>query len=233
MIPEAVLFDLDDTLLDYSSRVGACWAEAIAACTPPEIPVPALTVAVDECRDWFWSEPVRHQIERTRMLDAWSKIATAALERIGHPSPVLGRRIAEDFSARRHGIMRLFDDALPCIAALRTAGCKLGMVTNGDAEMQRAKISRFLLAPLFDAIIVEGEFGVGKPDPAVYRHILAQLAVDPARTVMVGDHLEWDVDGAQRVGVAGVWVDRAGRGVPAGSAIVPSRVIRGLVELHP
>ena len=229
----AVLFDLDDTLLDYSSRVAICWAESVAAHAPPGVSVPALIAAVEDRRAWFWSDPVRHQIERTRMLDAWSKLATAALAMVGHPSAADGRRLAEDFAQRRRGIMRLYDDALPCLIALRQSGCKLGMVTNGDAEMQRDKISRFALAPYFDAILVEGEFGVGKPDPAVYRHMLAQLGVAAAATIMVGDNLEWDVDGAQRVGLGGVWIDRPGAGVPTDVAIVPSRIVRTLTELHP
>jgi putative hydrolase of the HAD superfamily len=232
MTPRAVLFDLDDTLLDYSSRVAACWAEAVAAKAPPGVSVAALVAAVEDRRAWFWSDPVRHQIERTRMLDAWTKIAVAALAMVGHPAPADGRRMAEDFAVRRRGIMRLFDDALPCLEALRRAGCKLGMVTNGDAAMQRDKISRFALAPWFDAILIEGEFGVGKPDPAVYRHMLAQLDVPAAETVMVGDNLEWDVYGAQRVGLGGIWIDRPGRGVPAETSIAPSRTVRTLRELH-
>jgi putative hydrolase of the HAD superfamily len=231
-MPRAVLFDLDDTLLDYSSRVAACWAEAIAATAPPGIPIPALVAAVEDRHDWFWSGPVRHEIERTRMLDAWSKIATAALAMLDHTSAADGRRIATDFAARRRGIMRLFDDALPCLEALRRAGCKLGMVTNGDATMQRDKIEQFALAPWFDAILIEGEFGVGKPDPAVYRHMLAQLDVSPGEAVMVGDNLEWDVAGAQRVGLAGIWIDRPGAGVPTGEAIVPSQIVRTLAELY-
>ena len=233
MTPRAVLFDLDDTLLDYSSRVAACWAEAVTAAAPAGVPLPALIAAVEDRRAWFWSDPVRHQIERTRMLDAWSKIATAALAMVDHPSPAAGRLIAEDFARRRRGIMRLFDDALPCLEALRRAGCQLGMVTNGDADMQRDKIRRFELAPWFDIILIEGEFGVGKPDPAVYRHVLAQLDVPATEAVMVGDNLEWDVDGAQRVGLGGIWIDRSGAGLPVATGFAPTRIIRGLAELHP
>ncbi len=233
MTPRVVLFDLDDTLLDYSSRVAECWAEAVAAGVPDGVAVDALVAAVEDRRAWFWSDPARHRVERTQMLAAWTKIAVAALEQVGAPSPAAADRIAGEFARRRHAAMRLFDDAVPCLDALRARGVRLGMVTNGDASMQRDKIARFALAPWFDAIVIEGEFGVGKPDPSVYRHVLDRLDVAPGDAVMVGDNLEWDVDGAQRVGLGGVWIDRAGRGLPRGGASRPTRVIASLAELHP
>jgi putative hydrolase of the HAD superfamily len=105
----------------------------------------------------------------------------------------------------------------------------LGLVTNGDAGQQREKLARHELAPFFDAIVIEGELGAGKPDVAVYRHVLGLLGVAPAAATMVGDNLEWDVIGAEQAGVAGVWLDRAGRGLPPDAP--RARVIRTLADL--
>jgi putative hydrolase of the HAD superfamily len=63
----------------------------------------------------------------------------------------------------------------------------------------------------------------------VYRHVLARLGVPPADATMVGDNFEWDVIGAERAGIAGVWLDRAGRGLPPDAP--RARVIRSLAEL--
>jgi putative hydrolase of the HAD superfamily len=228
-----MLFDLDDTLLDYSSEVEGCWAGACTAIGAPEgIACDALVAAVEAKRRWFWSDPDRHTRERVRMLDAWTKIAAAALDAIGRPSPEIARAIAEDFAARRRAAMALFPDALPCLTALRESGMRLGLVTNGDHGMQQDKIARFALGGLFDAIVIEGEFGKGKPDPAVYRHVLGALDVAPSDATMVGDNLEWDVAGAQRVGMCGVWIDRATRGLPDGHPVRPDRVIASLAELR-
>ena len=78
---------------------------------------------------------------------------------------------------------------------------------------------------------LEGEFGVGKPEESVYRHVLRALGAAPAEAWMVGDHLEWDVGAPQRLGLTGVWIDRGGLGLPPGSAVRPHRIIRSLVEL--
>jgi putative hydrolase of the HAD superfamily len=227
-----MLFDLDDTLLDYSSAVEHCWADACRTVGGPEdIALDALVVAVEAKRRWFWSDPDRHMRERVRMLDAWTKIAAAALESIRRPSPEIARAIAEDFAARRRAAMSLFPDALPCLASLRASGMRLALLTNGDPIMQQEKIARFALGGLFDAILIEGEFGKGKPDPAVYHHVLGRLDVAASDATMVGDNLEWDVAGAQRVGMRGVWIDRATRGLPAGHPVRPDRVIASLDEL--
>jgi putative hydrolase of the HAD superfamily len=87
--------------------------------------------------------------------------------------------------------------------------------------------------PFFDTILIEGEFGAGKPDEQVYHHVLKQMKVEPAETWMVGDNLEWDVAGAQRVGILGIWLDIAGAGLPASSPVVPDRIIRSLDGLVP
>jgi putative hydrolase of the HAD superfamily len=122
--------------------------------------------------------------------------------------------------------------ALRVLTALRDRGLPLGLVTNGDAREQRAKIERHDLARFFGAIVIEGEFGAGKPDAEVYQTALATLGVAPGPDVwMVGDHLEFDVAGPQRVGLRAAWLDRLGAGVPAGIAVRPDRIMRGLADM--
>ena len=228
----AVFFDLDDTLLDYSSRAETCWTECCATVAAPEgVDVAALVVAIEEARRWFWSDAERHRRERTDMIGAWAKIAGLALERVGAARDGLARRIAEDFAARRTAAERLFPDALAALERLRAEGAPLALLTNGDARLQRAKISRHDLARFFDVIVIEGEFGCGKPDARVFRHALATIGAEPSATWMVGDHLVWDVAGAQGAGVRGAWIDRERRGLPVASAARPDRILYTLDEL--
>ena len=48
---------------------------------------------------------------------------------------------------------------------------------------------------------------------------------------MVGDNLEWDVEGAQAVGILGIWLDQHGNGLPESSTVTPDRVIRAISTL--
>jgi putative hydrolase of the HAD superfamily len=227
----ALLLDLDDTLLDYSGGAEQCWSEACAAAAG-SLDQARLVAALTASRRWFWDDPERHRRERRQMLRAWTSIATHALEAYGAPAPELAAAIAADFSRRRRGKMALFSDALACLDALRARGLPLGLVTNGDATEQRWKIEHCALASYFDVIVIEGELGAGKPEPVVYETALKALGVDPSPAVwMVGDHLEFDVAGPQRFGLHGVWLDRAGTGLPAGTTVRPDRIVHALDEL--
>ena len=227
---KALLVDLDDTLLDYSGGVDVCWD---AACTAgaPDVDRAALLAALVDTRRWFWSDPERHRRERVDMLGAWTKIAAHALERCGCRDPRLAAAIAEAYAARRRAAWRLFPEAPAFLAGLRERRVPLALVTNGDARQQRDKIDRYDLSRWFDAILIEGELGYGKPDDLVYLEALRRLGVAATEAWMVGDHIEFDVGAPQRLGLRGVWVDRAGEGLPAEAGVRPHRVIQNLSAL--
>jgi putative hydrolase of the HAD superfamily len=229
---KVLLIDLDDTLLDYSGGVDECWLSACTAhATPIGLDAAAVMAAILRTRRWFWGDPDRHRRERTQMLGAWRKIVAGALEEIGVRSGDLAACIAEDFAERRWARMALFPGARETLRELRRRGIPLALVTNGDASHQRRKIAQHDLAQFFDAIVIEGEFGVGKPDESVYRHALSTLGASPSEAWMVGDNLEWDVAAPQRLGLGGIWIDAEGRGVPAPLAVVPRRIIKRFAEL--
>jgi putative hydrolase of the HAD superfamily len=229
---KALLIDLDDTLLDYTGGTEDCWREAaLALAAPAGIEPETLVASIRETRRWFWGDPERHRQERADMLSAWRKITTHALASLGTPNERLAGAIADDFAARRWRGMRLFPGVADALSALRDRDVSLALLTNGDTSHQRRKIEENDLARFFDLILIEGEFGVGKPHESVYRHALGALGSRPEETWMVGDHLEWDVAAPQRLGLRGVWVDIDGRGLPAAASVRPHRIIRAFPEL--
>ena len=127
--------------------------------------------------------------------------------------------------------MRPFPGAIETLRRLRTANIRLGLITNGSADGQRAKIERFSLAGYFDHIQIEGEFGIGKPDARAFQNALETLQADPSEVWMVGDNLEFDIHGAQQVGIYAVWVDTQGSGLPDWTTVRPDMTIRALSDL--
>ena len=227
-----VLFDLDDTLLDYSGRVEESWAHAVhICCTDGRVEPTALVAALVRSRQWFWDDPGR-QRERTNMVRAWGTIVRRALDSLGGPCHDLVDDIVRAYASHRRQVMDLFPEARATLDRLRGQGIPLGLVTNGDARQQRDKIERHGLAPYFDVMVIEGEFGAGKPEAVVFRHALDALRARPAETCMVGDHLVNDVSGAGQLGIRTVWIDRARAGLPAGSPSRPDHIIASLTELH-
>jgi putative hydrolase of the HAD superfamily len=125
----------------------------------------------------------------------------------------------------------LYPGAVELLDELASAGYTLGVITNGEAALQRAKLERFNLIGYFTYVGIEGETGVGKPDVEAYWRAIRSLGCGPADAWMVGDNLEWDVLGPQRLGLRTVWIDRHRRGLPADAIARPDHITSSVAEL--
>jgi putative hydrolase of the HAD superfamily len=186
---------------------------------------------MERASDWYWGDRDRHRLGRLDLDRARVEVATLALGGLGIEDPALAEAMAGEHAALRDAMICPFPGALATLRELRERGVAAALLTNGHSRKQRAKIDRFGLAEFFQTIVIESEFGVGKPDLRVYQHALAQLNVASAETWMVGDNLEWDVTAPMRLGITGIWLDHDARGLPADCAIRPDFIIRALPEL--
>ena len=227
-----MLLDLDDTILDDSGDSERCWSEACAAHRHGTLEPSCVHDAIQRVRAWYWNDPHRHREGRLRLKDARLEVVAKALADLGASDAALAADIASTYGELRRKAVRPFDGAIETVRWLRGLNLRLALITNGSALDQREKIERFGLAELFDLVMIEGEFGFGKPDPRVYRHALSNLGAAPADTWMVGDNLEWEVAVPKRLGLTCVWVDRHGRGLPPNFDPAPDRVIHRLPELR-
>jgi putative hydrolase of the HAD superfamily len=227
-----IILDLDDTIINFTGMSEESW-RAICHESADELGVDgaALHAALMTERVAFWADPETNQFGRHNLVRASEMIVERALTRVGAGSTEQAAALARLYSERRHALVHVFPDAIATLEALRARGHRLAMLTNGGTESQRGKIVRFDLARHFDYIQVEGEFGHGKPDARVYRNVLARLGAEPRDAMMVGDDLERDVAGPQQVGIQGVWIDRAGAGLPPGCPVRPDRIIASLSDL--
>ncbi|MGI9169829.1 MAG: HAD family hydrolase [Caulobacteraceae bacterium] len=230
VLPRAILFDLDDTLIHAYARPADAWlavAEELAGAIAPLAPAEAATAITLHART-FWADAERHRLWRQRIGAARREIVAGALPTL----PIdAADRLADRFSVYREEQMRPFEGAHETLDALKARGVLLALVTNGAAESQRPKVERFDLARRFDHIQIEGEHEFGKPDERAYRHAMSALGVEARDTWMVGDHLEWEIAAPQRLGIFAIWHDALGEGLPADSPVKPDRIIGSLGEL--
>ncbi len=233
--PQAILFDLDDTIIDDSSSVEPAWRSVCeeAAGQVQGLDADALLAALAPVRAQFWSDPDRHREGRLDLRQATSRIVDEALRSLGLDLPALAKDTAHRYRDLREAGVRPFPRAIETLEGLREMGVRLGLITNGSGPGQRAKVERFDLARHFDHILIEGEFGCGKPDERVYLTTMRSLGSQPDQTWSVGDNLEWDIAAPQRLGLYAIWVDGSGAGLPAGSEVRPDRIIRSIAELLP
>jgi putative hydrolase of the HAD superfamily len=233
MIPPAIVFDLDDTIVDDSSGTEMCWQLTCeeAASRASDLNPGRLLSAIQRERDWFWADPDRHREGRLNLRAASTHIVERALCELGLDAG-LAPAIANRYRDLREERVHLLPGAIETLEWFRAQGVRLGMATNGSAAGQRAKIDRFNLAPYFDRIIVEEEFGRGKPEREVYEALFDALGEDPAKTWFVGDNIHLDVAAPQALGAYAIWVDATGRGVPTGLDVRPDRIVSSIVELR-
>ena len=197
---EAVLFDLDDTLIDSqcSRRHGL---RAVQELLPTLAPVPL------EQLELVHDEELNANYLRT--LDGSLSDDEARLERIRGICRRYG--LQPDESAIMEAALayaRLVPSVPELLDALR-GRMMIGVITNGPSARQRGKLKRFDIRPTdLDALAISGEVGATKPGPAIFRYALAALDVAPEGVTMVGDSWENDILGALGSGMAAVWLNR-------------------------
>ena len=101
----------------------------------------------------------------------------------------------------------LFDDAEEVLRGFANK-MPLALITNGASDLQREKLRSTGIEGLFSSIVVSGEVGLAKPDPAVFAIAIEQLGVDPQKVWHVGDSIRLDVGGAKASNLVAVWLNR-------------------------
>ncbi len=229
--PRAIFFDMDDTLLDSRSGSRDTWNQLciefapLIGCEADALRAATLKAAAD-----FWKdEAAVEKLWRTNLTAARALCARTAFEAEGwdlvHAEP-----LAQRYDEIMWDHLNIFDDAHEVLEGLRSKGFKLGMITNGPQWMQRKKIAKFDLEPYFDVIVIEGEFGHGKPHAAVFEHALKVTGSSPDEAWHIGDNQYADIGGAQKVGIHAVWIHRDRMELDAAHP-VPDRAIGKLDEL--
>lgn len=207
--PQAVLFDLDDTLINVYRNPDAAWRTVVGETFPAlaENERDALARAILAQVRLFLSDPLQRRAWRLDPQAIRPPVVARALAGSGDPArvPQIAAELARRYEAHRRQEMTLLSDTLDVLTRFRRAGIGLALVTNGRSDVQRHKIGHFGLARFFDHIHIEGEAGFGKPDPEAFRACLAALGVPPRGSWMVGDDLYYDIVPANALGLWTFW----------------------------
>ncbi|HYN97733.1 MAG TPA: HAD family hydrolase [Pilimelia sp.] len=208
--PSALLLDLDETLLDNSGipEAVAATCDAVAAAVTG-LDARHLRRANTDAWQSYWPH-----VERSCWLGQLDGFAASreAWRRTLHACGCTDEAVVQ-FAFERHqrhsrDAYRLFADAADLLAQVAGGPVRLGLVTNGPADLQRDKLRCLGLDDVFDTVVISGEIGAAKPDPAPFLLALRRLAVQPSDAWHVGDSLASDVAGARAAGMLAVWLNR-------------------------
>lgn len=208
---EAVLFDIDDTLLDTRAAF-VSGLDAVA-----DVYLPHLDAAGRRDVLTLWrADPHGYYRRHTRgeLTQREQRLARAreVHERFGGP-PLDGDAFAAwdaVFTAGFEAGWVAHDDAAVTARFFVAAGWPVGALTNAPGEMSRRKLERIGLADTVPLLVSLDTFGIGKPDERVFLEACRLLGTAPEATAYVGDELDTDALAATRAGLRGVWLDRPG-----------------------
>lgn len=200
-----VLFDLDDTLHDDTGAFHRA-ADQVADPVAKQHGLSGDLVArafIEEVGN-FWAtyDPKRFNQTSKPRAQMWSN----TLCRFSIDAHGLADTLADDFERVRLEHYRVFPGAIDTLVSLRSAGFKIGMLTNGLRATHHAKIAALQLAPYFDAIFLSDEIGIAKPNVEAFQIACSRMSSLPAETVMIGDRYETDIIGGLNAGLFTVWL---------------------------
>lgn len=98
----------------------------------------------------------------------------------------------------------IFPNSLPLLKELKKRGYITGVITNGPSILQNHKMDTSGLRPYCDIVVVSGDVGVHKPDPALFKYTADKLGLETNECVYVGDHPVNDIQGALTSGMKAI-----------------------------
>ncbi|MEV0918618.1 HAD family hydrolase [Streptomyces sp. NPDC049967] len=204
----AVLWDIDDTIFDYTGadRVGM-----------------RRHLEHEGLPDGYASAE--------GALDAWRAITDVQWERFAagetdfqgqrreRVRTFLGRPLtdaeADQWFARHAGhyeaAWSLFPDAVPALDRLAD-GYRHAVLSNASIINQDRKLRVLGVRDRFEAVVCAVELGISKPEAGAFHAAVEALGLEPQEVAYVGDHPDIDAAGAVAAGLSGIWLDRDGRG---------------------
>ncbi|MGV8997483.1 MAG: HAD family hydrolase [Parvibaculaceae bacterium] len=213
----AVLFDLDETLLDRTASLTAFLTDQYT-----RFGSQLGEVQLDYWRDRFLALDARGHVHK-------SLVYQTILSEFGGDELSADALLA-DYRERCCYHARGFPGMEETLKSLKKRGLQLGIVSNGETEFQNRHIDALNLRTYMDVVLISETEGLRKPDAALFLRALDRLGVSPERCLFVGDNPKADILGAHAVGMQTAWFS-GGLAWPLDIAPLPSIAVYTLPAL--
>jgi putative hydrolase of the HAD superfamily len=229
MAIRAVVWDVDDTLFDYTSADRTGMRGHLAA--------EGLLDGYDsvEAALAHWREITDRQ---------WARFGAGEVgfeeQRRDRVREFLGGELSDDeaeawfhrYRGHYEAAWSLFPDVLPALDAL-AASHRHAVLSNSSIKVQEYKLRTLGVRERFETVLCAAELGVSKPEARAFLAACEALELQPHEVAYVGDHPEIDGRGAAEAGLLSVWIDRDGAygAFTSGDAPAGPHRIASLAEL--
>ncbi len=191
---KAMLFDLDDTLLDRDKAVDNLFLIVLERCYG----------AVNPSFKNEMMQKFKTFDNRSYGSNDKEKVLEAFFDEYP-PKYRIPRENIQDFWNDHFPLCFSIDQNTINIVNTIKMHVKVAIITNGSTRRQKAKISNTNLHSCFETVIISEEVGFSKPDKRIFELALNKLNVQPEDALFVGDDLEKDIGGCQNANMKGIW----------------------------
>lgn len=201
---KAISFDVDGTLWDFEDALARGLDAALREVQVID-PEGTEGLTVDHLDQAWVVERDRQWGTITDLVKLRNDAMRRAFVGIDTPDNHLANRATDAYLEERNRNSRPFDDVVPGLDALHEM-YTLGTLTNGSMRPERLGLEKY-----FEFIVMSVEHGgIEKPDPRIFEIAVREARCEPHELLHVGDHIEYDVRGANDAGVRSVWLNRTG-----------------------
>lgn len=226
MPPTAVFFDVDFTLIypgpTFDGEGYRRFARHHGFDVDPArfaSAVGAASVVLDRAQD---------AIYRPQLFIHYARLV---LEGMGGAGPGLdscASEIYDEWAACQH--FALYDDVQPTLERLHAGGMTIGLISNTHRCLASFQ-SHFELEPFISAAVSSSDHGYMKPHPSIFEAALKLAGATPGQSIMVGDSVPHDIEGARQAGMRGVLISRSAEIVSPVDGVPVIRTLTDLPEL--
>jgi putative hydrolase of the HAD superfamily len=221
----AVFFDVDFTLIYPGSAFQGEGYQAFCARHAIVVDPSGFEIAVRRAAHILDSADAPYDAE---IFVRYTRHIIEAMGGEGDALDACAREIYAEWAANHH--FNLYDDVVPVLGQLKTAGVRVGLISNSHRCLASFQ-EHFELGTMVSAAVSSSDHGFMKPHESIFRAAMELAGALPAESLMVGDSVRQDIEGALAAGMAAVFLHRAGqphheqqrlaeRGVPTISSLV-------------
>lgn len=224
---KAVIFDLDNTLLDYSASELKCMQRTVqehGLLHEGSISWEHFWTVFGKHNTKHWLDRIEYNYKINQVLDYSFRDALTELGLSASDSKRLSAMYwnyfcqSSDFEQYCHDILTHLHGKY-----------RLAVVSNGIGEAQRSRMSAGGIKDYFEALIFSDEAGCWKPDKRIFETALGQLKLERDEVLFIGDSIADDYHGSLNAGIDFCFYNRSGQ--PLDSQVKPKLIINSLSEL--
>lgn len=221
-----IFFDLDRTLWDFDAAAEVAFERIYEQYNLKSLGIPSaheFHEVYHPLNERLWElyredKITKADLNRTRFLKP--------LEHYGIHDVELADHLSEDYVYWSPRIVRLVPGTMELLEYLKPK-YHLHLITNGFEEVQDTKLTLSGMKPYFETLTVSEEVGVKKPNPEIFQYALRKAHATAEESLMIGDEMAVDIDGARAAGIDTVLFN------PKGEKIDGERTfeVRNLLEI--